>query len=158
MRPPRYEVIRRLIPVPPALPDNVQARLLIPTRSQSLSAQEASPFEQGMAAYTRGDYRGAVRHFTTAINDLEKFARTTPVFREKTGNMVDMSPQPAELAFAYYNRGLSHDQLNQGRLALADFRRAAATVPADFDRTHLDERIRELSTRYSTPSPLAPKR
>ena len=103
-------------------------------------ARALANYNGGLALSLRDDSAGAIRSFNSAIRDLEKGAGT-----------------PADLAYAYYARGVTYGKLNKDDLARADFEHARRVKPDYPDPAkgleYLSMRRARLAARGSAASP-----
>jgi Tfp pilus assembly protein PilF len=117
--------------------DNLQAR--------SISKEAEEKYVQGIAKSNKGDYRGAIKHFTEAVAHNRNY---TAVYNSRglahyklgdSAEAIDDFNQAIQInpnfAEAYYNRGLARFRLGYPQAAIEDYTQAINLKP-DYGQAH----------------------
>lgn len=119
----------RYLALAPSAPDTAAVRERI-TRLAGDAREQPAPerraFDDGLRAYDRGDYRGAVVSFTRAI---------------------DASPRASE---PYFDRALAHGAAGDRPAAASDLRRYLQLEPSASDSAGVRQTLRALDVRVKS--------
>ena len=107
----------------------------LPVRDSGMSAGSRSRIEEGVSAYTRQDYDGAVRHFNAVLPPNPGASISAGLFHFFDGSYAGAHRAPwapsedLQLANAFYYRALAYQRKHEYDNAIADFNVALRWQP-----------------------------
>lgn len=109
----------------------------LPARDSGISAGKRTRIEEGVSAYTRQDYDGAIRHFDAVLPPNPGASISATLFHFFDGtyarpgtNRAPWAPSEVlQLANAFYYRGLAYQRKREYDNAIADFTAALHWEP-----------------------------